>query len=194
MITDPVGIVSIAVFEEEEDPGNKSFFSEIISSISDIKFSNDGRYILSRDYLTLRVWDINQESKPLKTIQIHEHLRSKLCDLYENDFIFDKFECSFSGDGSHMATGSYHNLFHIYDADGKSDVCVEASKSPPPKKKQSSTKSKITLRKKDNKKQSTDISVDQMDFHKKVLHTGWHPTENVLAVAALNNLYIYTAV
>jgi len=31
-------------FEEEEDPGNKSFFSEIISSISDIKFSPDGRY------------------------------------------------------------------------------------------------------------------------------------------------------
>ena len=31
-----------AVFEEEEDPANKSFFSEIISSISDVRFSNDG--------------------------------------------------------------------------------------------------------------------------------------------------------
>ena len=44
------------VFEEEEDPANKSFFSEIISSISDIKFSSDGRFILSRDYLTLKIW------------------------------------------------------------------------------------------------------------------------------------------
>ena len=25
------------------------------------------------------------ESRPIKTISIHEHLRAKLCDLYEND-------------------------------------------------------------------------------------------------------------
>jgi len=86
------------VFEEEEDPTNRSFFSEIISSISDVKFSHDGRYILARDYLSLRIWDVNMESRPLKTIQIHDHLRGKLCDLYENDCIFDKFECTWSGD------------------------------------------------------------------------------------------------
>jgi serine/threonine-protein phosphatase 2A regulatory subunit B len=87
------------VFEEEEDPSQKSFFSEIISSISDVKFSADGRYILSRDYLTLKIWDTHMESKPVKSINIHEHLRPKLCDLYENDCIFDKFECIFGGDG-----------------------------------------------------------------------------------------------
>ena len=88
----------VAVFEEEEDPTNRSFFSEIISSISDVKFSHDGRFILSRDYLSLKIWDINMESKPLKTIPIHDHLRGKLCDLYENDCIFDKFECTWGGD------------------------------------------------------------------------------------------------
>jgi serine/threonine-protein phosphatase 2A regulatory subunit B len=86
------------VYEEEEDPTNRSFFSEIISSISDVKFSRDGRYVLARDYLSLRIWDVNMESRPLKTIQIHDHLRGKLCDLYENDCIFDKFECTWSGD------------------------------------------------------------------------------------------------
>jgi serine/threonine-protein phosphatase 2A regulatory subunit B len=85
-------------FEEEEDPSTRSFFSEIISSISDVKFSHDGRYILSRDYLSLKIWDVNMESKPLKTIPIHDHLRGKLCDLYENDCIFDKFECVWGGD------------------------------------------------------------------------------------------------
>jgi serine/threonine-protein phosphatase 2A regulatory subunit B len=88
----------IAGFEEEEDPTNRSFFSEIISSISDVKFSRDGRYILSRDYLSLKIWDINMENRPVKTIPIHDHLRGKLCDLYENDCIFDKFECVWSGD------------------------------------------------------------------------------------------------
>ena len=85
-------------FEEEEDPSARSFFSEIISSISDVKFSHDGRYILSRDYLSLKIWDINMESRPIKTIPIHDHLRGKLCDLYENDCIFDKFECNWGGD------------------------------------------------------------------------------------------------
>ena len=80
------------VFEEEEHPDSRSFFSEIISSISDIKFSHDGRYILSRDYLTLKIWDINMDSHPVKVINIHDYLRGKLCDLYENDCIFDKFE------------------------------------------------------------------------------------------------------
>ena len=31
----------------------------------------------------------------------------QLCDLYENDSIFDKFECCVSGDGLRVATGSY---------------------------------------------------------------------------------------
>lgn len=93
-------LLSPPEFEEEEDPSNRSFFSEIISSISDVKFSRDGRYILSRDYLSLKIWDINMDRRPVKTINIHDHLRGKLCDLYENDCIFDKFECSFSGDGS----------------------------------------------------------------------------------------------
>jgi serine/threonine-protein phosphatase 2A regulatory subunit B len=42
-------------FEESEPPGTRSFFTEIIASISDIKFARGGRYILSRDYMTLKV-------------------------------------------------------------------------------------------------------------------------------------------
>ena len=33
---------------------SKSFFSEIISSISDAKFSHDGRFFMTRDYLTVK--------------------------------------------------------------------------------------------------------------------------------------------
>lgn len=98
-------------FEEEEDPITRSFFSEIISSISDVKFSHDGRYILSRDYLSLKIWDINMESRPVRTIQIHDHLRGKLCDLYENDCIFDKFECIWGGDDKYVILLAWHSVF-----------------------------------------------------------------------------------
>ena len=86
-----------AVFEEPEDPSNRSFFSEIISSISDVRFSHSGRYMISRDYLSVKVWDVLMDTKPVETFPVHEYLRSKLCSLYENDCIFDKFECVWNG-------------------------------------------------------------------------------------------------
>ena len=57
---------------------NKSFFSEIIASISDITFSRDGRYIVSRDYMTLKLWDLNMERAPVATFNVHEHLRGRV--------------------------------------------------------------------------------------------------------------------
>ncbi len=86
------------MFEEQEDPLTRSFFSEIISSIADVKFSHNGRYMLTRDYLTVKVWDLQMEKQPVETYPVHEYLRSKLCALYENDCIFDKFECAWSCD------------------------------------------------------------------------------------------------
>ncbi len=86
--------------DQEEDPANKNFFSEMLASISDVRFSADGRYILSRDYMNLKIWDINMEGKPVDIFPIHDYLKPKLCDLYDNDCVFDKFECAFNGDGS----------------------------------------------------------------------------------------------
>ena len=48
--------------------------------------------------MCVQVWDLRKESAPVETYNVHEHLRSKLCALYENDSIFDKFECEWSGD------------------------------------------------------------------------------------------------
>ncbi|TIA74405.1 hypothetical protein E3P92_01213 [Wallemia ichthyophaga] len=172
------------LYEEEEDPSNKSFFSEIISSISDVKFSKDGRYILSRDYLTLKIWDLKMDNKPVKTINIHDHLRTKLCELYENDCIFDKFECTFSGDGNQVMTGSYDNYFHIYnsDPDNTNDVVLQADKS--------AFKAKKIGAKSFNKKD--DINLDNIDFNKKILHGSWHPHEDTIAIGATNNLFLFS--
>lgn len=61
---------SCPVFEEPEDPSNRSFFSEIISSISDVKFSHNGRYMMTRDYLSVKVWDLSMENRPVETYQV----------------------------------------------------------------------------------------------------------------------------
>ena len=40
------------------------------------------------------------------------------------------------------------------------------------------------------KRKKDEIYVDSLDFNKKILHTAWHPSENVIAVAATNNLFL----
>ena len=198
-------------FEQEEDPSSRSFFSEIISSISDVRFSHDGRYILSRDYLTVKIWDVNMERAPLKTIPIHEHLRPRLCDTYENDSIFDKFEVVFSGDAKNVMTGSYNNNFMIYpsDPEREMEVVLQADKSafkakkvgvPTPINSSSSPTNGPSGRKGSSRANSPagvggqggrmrkETDADQLDFNKKILHMSWHPFEDSIAIAATNNV------
>ncbi|XP_015790403.1 serine/threonine-protein phosphatase 2A 55 kDa regulatory subunit B beta isoform isoform X2 [Tetranychus urticae] len=175
------------IFEEPEDPTNRSFFSEIISSISGIKFNSTGRYLISRDYLSIKVWDLNMDTKPVESYLVHEYLRSKLCSLYENDYIFDKFECCFNGTDQYIMTGSYNNFFKVFDRQSKREVMLEASKEI--------AKPRTALKPRKvytgGKKKKDEISVESLDYSRKILHTAWHPSENIIAVAATNNLFIF---
>jgi len=167
---------SMKVFEEPEDPANRSFFSEIISSISNAKFSRDGRYIVTRDYLNVRVWDVNMESRPIKTFHMNEHLRPKLCVLYEKDCIFDKFEACFNYDGKHVLTGSYQNKFNMLSVDGSApDLVLEASQTP--------------HRRAPSQMQQYNSELPR-DFSRRILHASFHPHQNLVAIAATSTLYI----
>ncbi|CAH2037110.1 unnamed protein product [Thlaspi arvense] len=189
------------LFEEPEAPGTRSFFTEIIASISDIKFSNNGRYILSRDYMTLKLWDINMDSGPVASYQVHEHLRPRLCDLYENDSIFDKFECCLSGDGLRVATGSYSNLFRVFGtSQGSTEAAtLEASKNPmrrqiqTPARPARSMSSMTRGVRRGPESPGAEANGNAYDFTTKLLHMAWHPTENSIACAAANSLYMYYA-
>ena len=118
-----------------DDAATKSFFSEIVSSISDARFSPDGRFVVSRDFLSVKVWDCRSDRAPLKTILVHEHLRPRLCDLYESDCIFDKFEVAAGRDADAVVTGSYGDAAHVFDGAGRSveiDLDLAAASADPP--------------------------------------------------------------
>lgn len=144
------------------------------------------------------------ERQPVKTIPIHEHLRPRLCDTYENDSIFDKFEVVFSGDGSNVMTGSYNNNFMIYpsDPEQETEVVLQADKSAF-KAKKVGVPTPINSSANGNKKGSSragspaagtgsrmrkETDADQIDFNKKILHMSWHPFEDSIAIAATNNV------
>jgi serine/threonine-protein phosphatase 2A regulatory subunit B len=156
------------------------------------------------------------ERQPVKTIPIHEHLRPRLCDTYENDSIFDKFEVVFSGDAKNVMTGSYNNNFMIYpsDPDKEVEVVLQADKSAFKAKKvgvptpiNSSISPTATNGKKGSSRAGSpaagtsgqggrmrkETDADQIDFNKKILHMSWHPFEDSIAIAATNNVGILPA-
>ena len=75
----------------------------------------------------------------------------------------------------------------MFDRENKRDVTLEASRE--------NMKPRTVLKARKvctgGKRKKDEISVDCLDFNKKILHTAWHPAENIIAVAATNNLYIF---
>lgn len=165
---------TVKCFREKEG-ATKSFFSEVTSSISDVEFSKDGRFILARDYLHLKIWDVNLDSDPIAIYNVHEHIRPKLYELYENDIIFDKFECCFSHNDSHLLTGSYTNNFMIFDVATAQVKYLQA----------------INPRDRRKRKQIPLPTVEDINFDEKITHLTWNPSHNLVAAAAGNYIYLY---
>lgn len=80
---------------------------------------------MSRDFLNVKVWDVNMPNKPVSNIPIFEPLKSKLCELYENECIFDKFSISSSPDSNYFITGNFNSNFHIVDRQGENNTQFE---------------------------------------------------------------------
>lgn len=96
-----------------------------------------------------------------------------------------------------MLTGSYKNNFHIFDKNGKTHTIIEATRTP--KKRKSSLLSRANnvvaaAVSKQTPAKKKDEAFEPQDFQKKVLHMTSHPQENTIAVAAVNSLYIFSAV
>ncbi len=89
-------------------------------------------------------------------------------------------------------TGSYNNYFHIFDRESKVNLFLQADKSAFKAKRNSQSRNagKPVPRPKPPRKE--DLNVDNIDFGKKILHAAWHPKENSIAIAATNNLFIFS--
>ena len=64
--------------QPEQPNAQRSFFTELLASMSDLKFSRCGRHMLARDFMGLKLWDVRMEAAPVATFPIHEHLKHKV--------------------------------------------------------------------------------------------------------------------
>lgn len=183
----------------------KNIFTELVENITSAKFSPDGKFVVCRDFMNIIVWDVNMPSEPLRRFPVHEYLMPKLCDLFDSDCIYDRFDFCMNPTGSQIMAGSYGNNMFIYDTINCTMQPFEANRAalkkrqirgeiitqsyPLGKPTESNTKSRDNL--------STNTlngfpSLDSFCTDRKVMNAAWHPTENTLAVGATNMLYIFS--
>jgi serine/threonine-protein phosphatase 2A regulatory subunit B len=160
---------------------------------------------VSRDYLTVKIWDVQMESRPVKTIVLHDYLRPMLYDLYTNDTIFDKFEVCCSPDGRSIATGSYSNQLKISHQDQRGLKSIDL---PRPSPENGATGPTATMSvggdgsgaevsrslermRMGHGAKSQAHDQDEVRLDEKVLHCAWHPTNNTVAVAGKAGLCLY---
>lgn len=64
-------------FNTEKKKSKKVY--DDISKISGISFLQNGKYIVVRDYLTVKVWDVTNSKNPVSSMMVEEALKNKLC-------------------------------------------------------------------------------------------------------------------
>ena len=157
-----------------------NFFTPFLKNISSVKFTPDGKFLVARDYLSVKTWDVRNLDRPFRVTNLYEPLKSRLCDLFDKDHVYDKFKVSTSACSSHFATGLYNNRFHIADIGGERNLQFE-----------------LNFQRKTVSNQIPDNYFETLganfDFNKKVLLTAWHPQASCVAIASLNCLFFYNA-
>lgn len=150
----------------------------MISSYSSLTFLNNSKYIATRDFLGVKVWDVCKTDKPVLSITLQESIKSKLCEIFQNQSIYDKFSISASKDSNTLVTGFYNNSFHNIDVCDSSNTQYELNY-----KKQTIAKPVIPGK-------LTPIS--KIDYVRKVIVSDFHPKANILAAASLNCFLLYS--
>ena len=155
-------------------PASATFFTDLTSSVSTVKFLGDGRYVAARDFMSVHVWDTHMDRRPVFTFSVHDELTSHLVNLYEQgDALFERFEVSASRDGRYLLTGSHSHTCKIYDlATGTLATTLCASTNP------------HSLGFSNNASRSAGTFLPLCAFH---------PTRDALALASTSSLYLFNA-
>eukprot|EP00768_Dysnectes_brevis_P003548 gnl/Dysnectes_brevis/2527_a3036_1661.p1 GENE.gnl/Dysnectes_brevis/2527_a3036_1661~~gnl/Dysnectes_brevis/2527_a3036_1661.p1 ORF type:complete len:461 (+),score=101.21 gnl/Dysnectes_brevis/2527_a3036_1661:36-1418(+) len=183
-------------FTAPPDLLQQHYYSDLLTGVSDLQFSQDGKLLVTRDYMNITIWDVAHTKRPLQVIPVHPQIKPMLPRLLDDVTIFDRFGLRISHDSKSIVTGSYSDRFHIYNTTG-SGIGVEATRQIPRRvRRQRPRVPGYSIGAKPVLQQGRPVLENlpaDLDTTRKVLHLGFHPTEDVLAVATTANLFLYAA-
>lgn len=208
------------------------YYRAITDSILDVRWQGgmaggrggdgvSGHYLISRDYLQLRVWDLRRALYPVYVSHVHPHLLPHLPHLLETEALFDSFQCAVSPSGRQVVTGSYSQCFTLHSIDAQQTVTIQAKDDarepdvvhsfhnpqlhtalhhqPPPHPlhlPSSVVRSYVPplpsfLSSSSSSPSSLSVPTCPLNVVQKVLKVAWHPRWDAVAVAGLYKLFLY---
>ena len=140
-------------------------------------------FLVTRDFMTVKIWDMHMERLPVQTIVVDGRLGPSLHELYESDCIFDKFDVTLSSDGSKVVTGCYNNEFKVWSTkDGELLSYVDLALAD-----RAFDNSRLSVALPSGARANYPLS----GFDQKILHCNYHPCEGTLSVAGRTGLYLF---
>eukprot|EP00744_Colponema_vietnamica_P008222 GILI01011750.1.p1 GENE.GILI01011750.1~~GILI01011750.1.p1 ORF type:complete len:1164 (+),score=210.04 GILI01011750.1:212-3493(+) len=96
-------------FQIKPDLHNSAVHSDhndILSAISAASFMGKD-FVVTRDYISLKMWDMRNPTHPVATCPVMDYLAPTLDFLYDKDYIFDRFPLAVDDQSLTVATGLY---------------------------------------------------------------------------------------
>ena len=161
----------------------------------------------------MHIWDVRNSKTPLRTLNVNDYLEKRLCEAYESEAIFDKFDMQVSSNGQFIVTGSYNGNAHVIDLQNQTNCCIDVKFMDKRGKNvgsnrlyrgrrllpgdsgsgRSFTTGPVQGSSGDSKSSESSASpLGAADMNSKIPLCTWHPGENTFAVAKLNSLFLYT--
>uniref|UniRef100_A0A0N4Z2H8 Serine/threonine-protein phosphatase 2A 55 kDa regulatory subunit B n=1 Tax=Parastrongyloides trichosuri TaxID=131310 RepID=A0A0N4Z2H8_PARTI len=156
-----------------------------------ISFSNNGRYLLSRDIHTLKIWDINNEKEPLALYYVDENLTSSLHAVKELDRLVDRLSCSWSGDDSHIMTGCFGSSFKTINCCTGEENLIRADCSTGSGVVEYFSEKREFGGEQDLHCMELDCPINDFEFNK-IGCVDWNKKKDMIATASMENLIFYT--
>ncbi|CAL8096118.1 unnamed protein product [Calicophoron daubneyi] len=97
-------------------PDEPNILTLFVNAISDVKMGKTtDRFVFTRDYLTVKVWDVHMPTTPVEVYPVQTQLRNHLSVLYESELLCDDFKLSLSSDDRFIISGSYNRTVKVFD-------------------------------------------------------------------------------
>ncbi|CUI15480.1 Hypothetical protein, putative, partial [Bodo saltans] len=88
---------------------------DILVSVSSASFiGSSTSYVVSRDYLGMKLWDVRNPSRPVNSVGVLQCLAHHLDALYDGDAIFDRFALAVDHESQTVATGCYGGVVAVW--------------------------------------------------------------------------------
>jgi hypothetical protein len=100
---------------------------DILCSVADASFLQSS-YVVTRDYLSIKIWDVRKPTEPTSRLPVHECLAGHVDELYDSDSVFDRFGLAVDQQTGTVVSGLYDGQVVVWQPEsGQEPLYIRGS-------------------------------------------------------------------